>query len=210
MLIGYTRVSTSQQGQSLDTQRDALIDAGCDSKHIYPDTISGKKWQRPGLEQALAYMRPDDTLVVTRLDRLGRSLVDTVNTIAELAERDINVKVLEPGLDTSKPTDKVVINVMASLAEWECGLLVQRTREGVAHARAQGRVTGPKPKPSAEQAQMAKDLIDSGKSISAVARTFDVSRPTIYRALKRIDAEAQAQAAGCTDVATGVTHVRVG
>ena len=88
-------------------------------------------------------MRPDDTLVVTRLDRLGRSLADTVNTIADLAERDINVKVLEPALDTSKPTDKVVINVMASLAEWERDLLVQRTREGVAHARAQGRVAGP-------------------------------------------------------------------
>ena len=132
-------------------------------------------------------MRPDDTLVVTRLDRLGRSLADTVNTIADLAERDINVKVLEPALDTSKPTDKVVINV---LAEWERDLLVQRTREGVAHARAQGRVAGPKPKLSAEQAQMAKELIDGGKSVSAVARTFNVSRPTIYRALKRIEADA--------------------
>ena len=135
-------------------------------------------------------MRPDDTLVVTRLDRLGRSLADTVNTIADLAERDINVKVLEPALDTSKPTDKVVINVMASLAEWERDLLVQRTREGVAHARAQGRVAGPKPKLSAEQAQMAKELIDGGKSVSAVARTFNAPRPTIYRALKRIEADA--------------------
>ena len=113
-----------------------------------------------------------------------------MNTIADLAERDINVKVLEPALDTSKPTDKVVINVMASLAEWERDLLVQRTREGVAHARAQGRVAGPKPKLSAEQAQMAKELVDGGKSISAVARTFNVSRPTIYRALKRIDTDA--------------------
>ncbi|MDK7181161.1 MULTISPECIES: recombinase family protein [Actinomycetes] len=190
MLIGYARVSTSKQGQSLDTQRDALIDAGCDPQHIYSDTISGTKWQRPGLDDALAYMRPDDTLVVTRLDRLGRSLADSVNTIADLAERDINVKVLEPALDTSKPTDKVVINVMASLAEWERDLLVQRTREGVAHARAQGRVAGPKPKLSAEQAQIAKELIEGGKSLSAVGRTFNVSRPTIYRALKRIEADA--------------------
>ena len=97
---------------------------------------------------------------------------------------------LEPALDTSKPADKVVNNVMASLAEWERDLLVQRTREGVAHARAQGRVAGPKPKLSAEQAQMAKDLIEGGKSISAVARTFNVTRPTIYRALERIDADA--------------------
>ena len=72
MLIGYARVSTSKQGQSLDSQREALIDAGCDAGHIYIDTISGTKWQRPGLDDALAYMRPDDTFVVTRLDRLGR------------------------------------------------------------------------------------------------------------------------------------------
>lgn len=185
MLIGYARVSTSKQGQSLDTQRDALIDAGCDSNHIYSDTISGTNWQRPGLDDALAYMRPDDTLVVTRLDRLGRNLVDTVNTIADLAERDINVKVLEPALDTSRSADKVVLNVMASLAEWERDLLIQRTREGVAHARAQGRVAGPKPKLSDEQAQVAKELIDGGKTISVVARTFGVSRPTIYRAMER-------------------------
>lgn len=190
MLIGYTRVSTSRQGQSLDTQREALIDAGCDPKHIYTDTISGTKWQRPGLDDALAYMRPDDTLVVTRLDRLGRNLAETVNTIAELAERDINVKVLEPALDTSRPADKVVINVMASLAEWERDLLIQRTREGVAHARVHGRVAGPKPKLTSEQAEVAKELIDSGKSISAVARTFNVSRPTIYRAIERLEADA--------------------
>lgn len=98
-----------KQEQSLDIQRNALIDAGCDPHRIYTDTISGTKWQRPGLEEALAYMRPDDTLVVARLDRLGRNLVDTVNTIADLADRDINVKVLEPALDTSRPADKVVL-----------------------------------------------------------------------------------------------------
>ncbi|MGV0331906.1 recombinase family protein [Corynebacterium macginleyi] len=185
MLIGYARVSTSKQGQSLDTQRDALVDAGCDLRHIYADTISGTKWRRPGLDDALAYMRADDTLVVTRLDRLGRSLAETVNTIADLAKRDINVKVLEPELDTSRPGDKVVINVMASLAEWERDLLIERTREGVALARSQGRVAGPRPKLSSEQAQVVKELIDGGKTISAVARTFGVSRPTIYRVLKR-------------------------
>lgn len=189
MLIGYARVSTSKQGQSLDTQREALIDAGCDPNHIYTDTISGTKWQRPGLDDALAYMRPDDTLVVTRLDRLGRNLAETVNTIADLAERGINVKVLEPALDTSRPADKVVINVMASLAEWERDLLIQRTREGVAHARAQGRIAGPKPKISDEQARQAKTLVAGGESIAAVARGFDVSRQTIYRAIKRVNVE---------------------
>ena len=140
MKIGYARMSTARQGQSLGTQREALIDAGCDPRHLYSDTISGAKWQRPGLADALGYMRPGDTLVVTRLDRLGRNLYETVTTIADLAEREINVQVLDPALDTSRPADKVVVNVMASLAEWERDLLVQRTREGVAHARAQGRL----------------------------------------------------------------------
>ena len=189
MYIGYARVSTARQGQSLDTQREALVAAGCDTDRIYSDTISGTKWQRPGLDAALSYMRADDTLVVTRLDRLGRNLVETVTTISDLADRGINVKVLEPALDTSRPADKVVVNVMASLAEWERDLLVQRTREGVAHAKAQGRIAGPKPKISDEQARQAKALVAGGESVAAVARGFDVSRQTIYRALKRVDAE---------------------
>ena len=88
MLIGYARVSTTRQGQSLDAQREALIDAVCDPQHIYTDTISGTRWQRPGLDAAIAYMRPDDVLTVTRLDRLGRTLSETVTTIADLAASD--------------------------------------------------------------------------------------------------------------------------
>lgn len=155
---------TARQGQSLDTQRDALINAGCDAQHLYSDVISGTKWSRPGLSSALAYMRPGDTLVVTYLDRLGRNLYETVTTVADLAERDINVQVLDPALDTSRPTDKVVVNVMASLAEWERELLVERIREGGAHARAQGRVDGPKPKLSDEQACQARQLVDDGET----------------------------------------------
>lgn len=191
MLIGYARVSTARQGQSLDTQREALLDAGCDPKHIYSDTISGAKWSRPGLDDALAYMRPDDTLVVTRLDRLGRNLVETVTTISDLADNSINVRVLEPALDTSRPADKVVINVMASLAEWERDLLIQRTREGVAHARAQGRVAGPKPKLTKEQKQQAAMLVENGQSVMSVARGFNVSRQTIYRAIHEVEADAK-------------------
>lgn len=127
-------------------------------------------------------MRPGDTLVVTRLDRLGRNLHETVTTIADLATREINVQVLVPALDTSRPADKVVVNVMASLAEWERELLVERTREGVTHARAQGWIAGPKPKLTDEQ---ARQLIDGGESIAAVARSFIFSRQTLYRALER-------------------------
>ena len=185
MRIGYTRVSTARRGQSLDTQREALVEAGCDASHLYSDTISGTKRTRPGLTDALNYMRPGDTLVVTRLDRLGRNLHETVTTIADLAERDINVQVLDPALDTSRSADKVVVNVMASLAEWERELLVERTREGIAHARAQGRVAGPKPKLTDKQARQTRQLVDGGGSVSSVARSFGVSRQTVYRALER-------------------------
>ncbi|WP_368485944.1 recombinase family protein [Rothia mucilaginosa] len=130
-------------------------------------------------------MRPGDTIVVTHLDRLGRNLHETVTTIADLARREINIQVLEPTLDTSKPADKVVVNVIVSLAEWERELLVERIREGVAHARAQGRVAGPKPKLTDEQARQARQLIEGGESISSVARSFNVSRQTLYRALER-------------------------
>lgn len=184
MLIGYARVSTAQQGQSLDTQCETLMGIGCDSDHLFSDTISGTKWQRPGLDAALEYMRDGDTLVVTRLDRLGRNLAETVNTIANLTERNINVRVLEPALDTSRPADKVVVNVMASLAEWERDLLTQRTREGVAYAHSQGRVAGPKPKLTPEQKKQAAQLVASGEAVASVARSFNVSRQTIYRAIK--------------------------
>ncbi|WP_218958089.1 recombinase family protein [Actinomyces trachealis] len=173
MKIGYARVSTARQGQSLDTQREALVDAGCDAQHLYSNIINGTNWTRPGLSDALDYMRPGDTLVVTRLDRLGRNLYETVTTIADLAEREISVQVLDPALDTSRPADKVVVNVMASLAEWERELLVERTREGVAHARARGRTAGPKPKLTGEQARQARQLVDGGKSIAAVASPLE-------------------------------------
>lgn len=184
MNIGYARVSTARQSESLDTQRDALLGVGCDAQHFFSDTVSGSKWQRPGLTNALAYMRPGDTLVVTRLDRLGRSVRETVTTIADLAEREINVRVLEPALDTSKPTDKVVVNVMASLAEWERDLLIARTKEGVALARAQGRIGGRPKALTADQTRQVRALHASGENVTALSRSFGVSRQTIYRALE--------------------------
>ena len=168
MLIGYARVSTARQGESLDTQRDALLAVGCDPTHFFSDTVSGSKWQRPGLQKALSYMRPGDTLVVTRLDRLGRSLRETVTTIADLAACDINVRVLEPALDTAKSTDKVVVNVMASLAEWERDLLIARTKEGVAHARSQGRVGGRPRALTDEQERQVRALHAQGENITAL------------------------------------------
>jgi len=183
MLIGYARVSTSRQGASLKTQSEVLVDAGCDPKHIYADKISGAKWSRPELDKALAFMRAGDTLVVTRLDRLGRNVRETIMTISDLGDRGMNVQVLEPKLDTSDPMNKVVITIMTALAEWERDLLIARTREGVAHARSEGRVAGPKPKLSAERVRLLRKAVDDGESIASLARTFGVSRQTVYRAL---------------------------
>lgn len=186
MRIGYARVSTARQEESLKTQREALVAAGCDPEHIYADKISGTRWSRPELDKALAYMRAGDTLVVTRLDRLGRNVRETILTVADLKERGVNVQVLDPKLDTSDPMQSVVLNVMAALAEWERDLLIERTREGVAHARAEGRLAGPKPKLTPEQVRLVRKALADGESVSSVARSFGVSRQTIYRAMEKV------------------------
>ena len=186
MLVGYCRVSTASQSQSLEAQKEALIAAGCDEERIYSDTVSGAHWQRPGLDAARDFLREGDSLVVTRLDRLGRSIAEVVRTVADLDEEGISLKVLEPALDTSRSADKLMVNILSSLAEWERDMIRERTRDGVAFARSQGRVGCRRPKLSAEQVNAARKLIDDGLSVSAVARSFNVSRPTLYRALEGI------------------------
>lgn len=179
-------MSTNRQEQSLDAQREALLKAGCDENHIYHDSVTGRKWNRPGLKSALDCARPGDTIMVTRLDRLGSGLQEAVLTIADLGERNISVQSLDPALDTSKSADKIVMHVMQSLADWGRGLFAQRTQDGLAHARSQGRMPGPKPKLNDEQAHLAKKAVDSGDSVAATARAFGVSRQTLYRAMDRI------------------------
>lgn len=183
MKIGYARVSTNRQSESLATQREALEAAGCEK--VYSDTVSGAKSARPGLKAALECMRDDDVLVVTRLDRLGRTALDTLNTIADLAERGVAVLVLDPRLDTRTEDGRLMVTIMSELAEWQRNLLSERTRRGVAHARAQGRVAGPKPKLSPDQVEAVRAAVEHGQPIAAVARSLGVSRTTIYRALKR-------------------------
>lgn len=183
MKVGYARVSTKGQSESLETQREALEAAGC--ARVFQDTISGAKAARPGLKAALDYMRDDDVLVVTRLDRLGRTALDTLRTIEKLAQQDVAVIVLKPELDTRTKEGKLMVTFMSGLAEFERDLLIERTKEGVAHARAEGRVAGPKPKLSAEQVRMARKAIEGGESVAAVARSLGVSRQTLYRAMER-------------------------
>lgn len=182
MEIGYARVSTKRQGESLDAQREALEDYGCEK--VFTDTISGAKSARPGLDAALDYMRDGDVLVVTRLDRLGRTALDTLRTINDLDERGVPVIMLDPALDTRTKEGKLMVTIMSGLAEWERDLLIERTKEGMAHARSQGRVPGPKPKLNDEQVRAVRAAVADGQNISAVARAFNVSRPTVYKALE--------------------------
>lgn len=182
MYIGYARVSTKRQGDSLDTQRDVLEGYGCEK--VFTDTISGAKSQRPGLDAALEFMRDGDVLVVTRLDRLGRTALDTLRTINDLDERGVPVIMLDPAQDTRTKEGKLMVTIMSGLAEWEHDLLIERTKEGMAHARSQGRVPGPKPKLNDEQVRAVRAAVAGGQNISAVARAFNVSRPTVYKALE--------------------------
>lgn len=182
MKIGYARVSTHYQQDSLEAQQQALENYGCEK--IYTDQLSGATLDRPGLRATLDYAREGDSIVVTRLDRLGRSTVDVLRTVQDLDSRGITIEALDTQLDTRTASGRLVLSVLASMTEFERSLIVERTREGLAHARAQGRVGGRRPKLDETQQQAALAALASGMSEAQVAQTFGVSRSTITR-LKR-------------------------
>jgi DNA invertase Pin-like site-specific DNA recombinase len=148
-LIGYMRVSKADGSQVLDLQKDALTAVGVSERHLYSDTASGKQDDRPGLAACLQALREGDTLVVWKLDRLGRSLRHLVNVVHDLTSRGIGLKVLTghgAAIDTTTPAGKLVFGIFASLAEFERDLISERTRAGLASARARGRKGGRRPK----------------------------------------------------------------
>jgi DNA invertase Pin-like site-specific DNA recombinase len=154
MLIGYARVSTLEQ--SLDLQTDALDRAGCEK--LFTDKAGGARAERPGLDQALAHLRKGDTLVVWKLDRLGRDLRHLVNTVHDLAARGIGFKVLTghgASIDTTSPSGKLVFGIFAALAEFERELIIERTKAGMAAARARGRSGGRPYKMTAAKLRLA-------------------------------------------------------
>ena len=139
-VVGYARVSTASQAESLAEQRERLHQLG--AVRVFEDVASGARADRPGLAAARDFLRAGDTLTVTRLDRLGRSMLDTLTTLHELAETGVRVRALDLDLDTGTAAGRMVVNVMSALAEYERQLLIERTNEGLAHARAQGRHGG--------------------------------------------------------------------
>jgi DNA invertase Pin-like site-specific DNA recombinase len=179
-LLGYARVSTTDQQSQL--QVDALDRAGC--YLIFTKTASGARTDRPTLEQLLDQLRPGDTLVVWKLDRLGRSLRDLVDTITGLAERGVGFRSLQEAIDTTTPGGKLVFHVFAALAEFERDLIRERTNAGLAAARARGRHGGRPPVLTGHKLQVAQEMCRSGEySVAAIATTLGVSRASIYRHL---------------------------
>ena len=181
MLIGYARVSTHDQ--ILNLQQDALTKAGCD--RIFTDTASGAKTERIGLEEALNYVRKGDTLVVWRLDRLGRSLPHLITTMTALEERGIGFKSLTENIDTTTSGGKLIFHIFGALAEFERNLIRERTQAGLTAARARGR-TGGRPK-----ALMGRKLsiaqaryTDKQHAIAEICQTLKISKATLYRAIQ--------------------------
>src|SRR5256714_7850952 len=174
MLIGYARVSTNEQ--NLDLQRDALLKAGVTPKDIYTDKITGVKAERPGLTLALSHLRPGDTLIVWRLDRLGRSLRHLIETITTLKEQGISFKSLTENIDTSTATGNLVFQIFGALAEFERNLITERTLAGLDAARARGRTGGrPRRNPAAGKVAMAKKLYrDRTISIPEILKTLNI------------------------------------
>ncbi len=177
MLIGYARVST--QDQNLDLQINALIKAGCEK--AFEDRLSGSRAERPGLEKALEMLREGDTLVVWKLDRLGRSVKNLIDLVGDLHKRDIQFRSLTDSIDTGTTSGRFFFHVMASLAEMERELTIERTRAGLEIARQLGRKGGRKRQMTDSKIESAKKLLANGVPPKDVAKNLGVSVPTLYR-----------------------------
>lgn len=177
MLIGYARVST--QEQNLDLQLEALTKAGCEK--IFDDKISGSRTERPGLNKLLEMLREGDTLVVWKLDRLGRSVKNLVDLVGELHKKGVQFRSLTDSIDTGTSSGRFFFHVMASLAEMERELTVERTRAGLEVARQLGRKGGRKRQMTDSKIESAKKLLENGVPPRDVAKNLGVSVPTLYR-----------------------------
>src|SRR5512144_874477 len=181
MLIGYARVSTADQ--TLDLQKDALRQAGCE--RIFTDTASGAKSEPIGLEEAMSHLREGDTLVVWRLDRLGRSLRHLIETITGLNNRKIGFKSITEAIDTTTSGGKLIFHIVGALAEFERDIIRERTQAGLNAARARGRKGGRPKSLTPKKAQMAQALYkDKNNTIDEICRTLHISRATLYRYIK--------------------------
>lgn len=184
-LIGYARVSTTDQ--ELHLQLDALQKVGCETKLIFTDKISGAKSERPGLSKCLKELKAGDTLVVWRLDRLGRSIHHLIELVEELRERGVSFKSVSDGaIDTSSASGELIFHIFSSLAQFERRLIQERTKAGLAAARARGRLGGRKPiSPAAPKVKMVKKMAENkAMGVGEICSTLKISRATYYRYLE--------------------------
>ena len=185
MLIGYARVSKSDNSQVLDLQIDALINSGVKEENIYSDKISGSKDERPGLENCLKALREEDILVVYKLDRLGRNLKHLIQTVEDLTKRKIGFKVLSGqgvNIDTTTPAGKMIFSIFGALAEFERELIRERTIAGIQAARARGRMGGRKFNLTKAQVRLAEaSMKNRDTSVTELCKELKITRATLYK-----------------------------
>jgi DNA invertase Pin-like site-specific DNA recombinase len=183
MLIGYARVSRGDD-QTTDAQAHALTDAGIE--RIYTEHASGGRWDRPALHRMIDQLRPGDVVVVTRLDRLSRSLKDLLTLLERIEAAEAGFRSLAENVDTTTPAGRMLASMLGAMAEYERSIIRERTREGVAEARRQGRTGGRPPSLTREQESAAVGMIQRGeRTQAAVARLFGVDRSTVSRAVSK-------------------------
>jgi DNA invertase Pin-like site-specific DNA recombinase len=182
MLVGYMRVLTDSDRQVLDLQRDALVAAGVDERHLFEDRVSGSRGDRTGLAKALAFIKSGDCLVVWKLDRLGRSLPHLLTTVTDLK----NFRSLTEQMDTTTPQGEFLFHIFGALAQFERSLIQERVQAGLAAARRRGRRGGRPTAVDAEKLAAVIAALDAGVTKAAACRTFGIKRSTLIDSLARI------------------------
>ena len=195
MLIGYMRVSTDNDRQSTDLQRDALLAAGVDARHLFEDHASGARDDRPGLAKALEYLQSGDVLVVWKLDRLGRSLPHLLGIVNSLKEKRVGFRSLTESMDTTTPSGEFLFQVFGALAQYERALTRERVIAGLAAAKRRGRRGGRPLAITGEKLDAILAALNGDMSKAAVCRNFEVKRTTLIETLARIGWPAATKAA---------------
>jgi len=185
MLIGYMRVSSENDRQTTALQHDALISAGVDARHLFEDKASGARDDRPGLKRCLDFLKAGDTLVVWKLDRLGRSLPHLLDIVASLRDGGVAFRSLTEGMDTNTPHGELLFHIFGALAQYERALTRERVQAGLAAARRRGRRGGRPTTVTTEKLEAVIAALEGGASKAAVCRTFGIARSTLIDTLAR-------------------------
>jgi len=210
MLVGDMRVSSDGDRQMMDLQRDALLGAGIDERHLFEDRASGSRSDRAGLANALAFVRPGDCLVVWKLDRLGRSLPHLLTTVTGLKAQGVAFRSLTEQMDTTTPHGEFLLHIFGALAQFERSLIQERVQAGLAAARRRGRRGGRPATIDAEKLLAVTAALDGGATKAAVCRTFGIKRSTLIDSLARIGWSAGLKGQGTSNGASAATERSAG